>query len=334
MTVRRVGSLGVLLFAGTTGVFLALMPVVLAPYPLFILSHILVFSIASLALNLLYGTAGSLSLGHATYFGVAAYTGAFLYRFSPVSSFELYLLSGVLSSTVFAAAIGFLCVRTTRIFFAMLTLAFSMVVYSIVINGAVFRLFGGVGRGLYHLGGGSMYIPRLTILGTEFAPAEFIPAFHYVIAAAFITSAVLLWWISASPFGQALRAIRDNETRAAFIGIPVWQYRWYAFILSGFFMGLAGGLYGQLARQITPDQLHWLFSAKLVLATVLGGTRHFLGPVLGALAFVGLDELASQWTVGRYMIFGVLLIIVVLAFPRGIVGGVVDLMHAVTKGRT
>jgi branched-chain amino acid transport system permease protein len=179
-----------------------------------------------------------------------------------------------------------------------------------------------------------MYIPRLTILGTEFAPGEFISAFYYVIVAAFITSAVLLWRISASPFGQALRAIRDNETRAAFIGIPVWQYRWYAFILSGFFMGLAGGLYGQLARQITPDQLHWLFSAKLVLATVLGGTWHFLGPILGAFAFFGLDELASQWTVGRYMIFGVLLIIVVLAFPRGIVGGVVYLMHAVTKGRT
>jgi ABC-type branched-subunit amino acid transport system permease subunit len=124
MTVRRVDSLGVLLFAGTTGVFLALMPVVLAPYPLFILSHILVFSIACLALNLLYGTAGSLSLGHATYFGVAAYTGAFLYRFTPVSSFELYLLPGVVSSTVFAAGIGFFCVRTTKIFFAMLTLAF------------------------------------------------------------------------------------------------------------------------------------------------------------------------------------------------------------------
>ena len=124
-------------------------------------------------------------------------------------------------------------------------------------------------------------------------------------------------------------AIRDNETRAAFIGIPVRQYRWYAFIISGFFMGLAGGLYGQLARQITPDQLYWLFSAQLVLATVLGGTRHFLGPVLGAFAFVGLDEIASRWVVGRYMAFGVLLIVVVLAFPRGIAGGFAALRDAV-----
>lgn len=310
----------VLLLAGAAAIVLLFIPSVLAPYPLIILSHMLVFAIACLALNLAYGTTGMLSLGHATYFGVAAYSGAFLYRFSAVNSFELYLLSGLFSSTILAAAIGFLCVRTTKIFFAILTLAFSMVVYSLVINGAIFRLFGGVGWGLYLLGGGSMYLPRLTILGTQYDPNAFIAAFYNLVVAAFIISALVLWRIGASPFGQALRAIRDNDTRAAFIGIPVWQYRWHAFIISGFFMGLAGSLYGQLARQITPEQLHWLFSAQLVLATVLGGTRHFLGPVLGAFVFVGLDEIASRWTVGRYMAFGVLLILVVFAFPRGIAG--------------
>jgi branched-chain amino acid transport system permease protein len=319
------------LLTAATGAVLLLLPFVLAAYPLIILCHMLVFSIACLALNLVYGTAGMLSLGHATYFGVAAYTGAFLYRFFPVGSLELYLLSGIFSSTIFAAAIGFFCVRTTKIFFAILTLAFSMVVHSLVVNGAVFRLFGGVGWGLYLLGGGSMYLPRLTLLGTAFAPGEFIPAFYNVIVAAFITSILLLWRIGRSPFGLALKAIRENETRAAHLGIPVRQYRWRAFIISGFFMGLAGGLYGQLARQITPDQLHWLFSAQLVLATVLGGTQHFLGPVLGAFAFVGLDELASRWTVGRYMAFGILLIIVVLLFPQGIAGGFVGLRGAMRK---
>ena len=135
--------------------------------------------------------------------------------------------------------------------------------------------------------------------GSRIRSGEFIPAFYNVIVVAFITSIVMLWRISRSPFGLALKAIRENETRAAHIGIPVRQYRWYAFILSGVFMGVAGGLYGQLARQITPEQLHWLFSAQLVLATVLGGTRQFLGPVLGAFAFIGLDEVASHWTVGR-----------------------------------
>jgi branched-chain amino acid transport system permease protein len=307
------------------------MPYVLAVYPLFILSHMLVFAIACLAVNLLYGTAGSLSFGHATYFGVAAYTGAFLYRFTPVNSFEAYLAAGVVSASIFAAVIGFLCARTTKIFFTMITLSFSMVVYSLVIDGAVFQLMGGVGWALYLLGEGSMYIPRLTILGAEVPAAEFIAVFYHVIVLAFLASVLVLWRIGASPFGQALRAIRDNEVRAASIGIPVWQYRWRAFIISGVFAGLAGSLYGQLARQITPDQLHWLFSAKLILAVVLGGSRHFLGPVLGAFAFVLLDELATPWSVGRSMMFGTLLILVVFAFPRGMAGGLVAAARAVTR---
>jgi branched-chain amino acid transport system permease protein len=312
-----------LLVATAGGLLLLVMPSVLPVYPLFILSHMLVFAIACLALNILYGTAGSLSLGHATYFGVAAYTGAFLYRFSTVDSLEVYLASGVLSATAFAVVIGYLCAHTNRIFFAILTLAFSMIVHALVIDGAVFLLFGGLGWALYLVAEGSMYLPQFPILGFTFAPLEFVVAFYRVIVAAFIATALVLWRISASPFGQALRAIRDNETRAAFIGIPVWRYRWSAFVISGFFMGLAGALYGQLARQITPEQLHWFYSAQLVLATVLGGTRHFLGPVLGAFLFVGLDEIASQWSVGRNLIFGVLLIGVVLAFPQGMAGGLV-----------
>jgi branched-chain amino acid transport system permease protein len=309
-----------LLIASGGGAILLLLPAAIGAYPLIVVSHMLVFAIACLALNLIYGTAGMLSLGHATYFGVAAYAGVFLYRFTAVESFELYLACGVLSSTLFAAVIGFFCVRTTRIFFAILTLAFSMVVYSLVINGAVFRLFGGLGWSLYLLGGGSMGLPILRMLGMQFAPAAFIPTLYFVIVASFLGSALVLWRISASPFGQALRAIRDNEVRAVFLGIPARDYRWYAFVISGAFMGLAGALYGQLARQITPDQLHWIFSAQLVLATVLGGTRHFIGPVLGAFAFIALDEIASQWTVGRYMVFGALLILVVFAFPGGIAG--------------
>jgi branched-chain amino acid transport system permease protein len=329
-----VRSFHALLFAGVAAIVLLLAPFVIAAYPLIILSHMLVFSIACMGLNVLYGTAGSLSLGHATYFGVAAYTGAFLYRFYYVESLESYLASGVLSATIFAAVIGFFCAHATKIFFALLTLAFSMVVHALVIDGAVFMLFGGLGWALYLLGEGSMYIPRFTILGAEFKPHEFIPALYNVIVAAFIVSVLALWRISRSPFGQALRAIRDNETRAAFIGIPVWQYRWYAFVLSGFFVGLAGGLYGQLARQITPEQLHWIFSAQLVLAIVLGGTRHFLGPALGAFAFVGFDEVASRWTVGRNLAFGVLLIIVVFAFPRGIAGAVTALTKVVKDWRS
>ena len=103
---------------------------------------------------------------------------------------------------------------------------------------------------------------------------------------AFFLSLGALWRVSRSPFGMALRAIRDNDVRAAFVGIPVRAYRWRAFVLSGAITGLAGGLYGQLDRQVTPEQLGWLFSAKLVVATIIGGTQWFLGPVVGAAVFV------------------------------------------------
>jgi branched-chain amino acid transport system permease protein len=308
-----------LLLAGASILFL-LAPAVLPPYPLIVLCYALVLSIACLGLNVLIGTTGLLSLGHAAYFGTGAYAGAFLYRFSGVESFEIYVLSGLLSATALAAVIGFLCVRATKIHFTILTLAFTQLVYSVFIDGAIFRLFGPLGWSLYLLGGGSLYIPRLTILGKELAAGDFIPLFYYVLIIAFFGSVFLLWRIGRSPFGKVLRAIRDNETRAAYLGIPVRRYRWYAFMLSGAFTGLAGALYGQLNRQITPEQLDWLFSAELVLATVLGGTRDFIGPVLGAFLFVGLDEIAGRWAVGHNMLMGLLLILVVFAFPRGVAG--------------
>ena len=310
-----------LLLAGMAGVILLLMPPLLPAYPLITLSYALIFSIACLGLNLLFGTTGLLSLGHAAYFGVGAYAGGFLYYFGPLTSLEAYLLAGVACSTALAAVFGALCVRATRIHFTILTLAFAQLVHSLFITGAIFQPFGGVGKGLYLLGEGGLYIPRFRILGTEVGPERFIPALYYVIVLAFLGSALLLWRISRSPFGMALRAIRDNDTRAAFVGLPVRRYRWYAFVLSGIFTGLAGGLNGQLSRQITPEQLHWLLSAQLILMTVLGGSRHFLGPVIGAFAFGGLEDISLRWIGYRGLVLGFLLIALVFVAPGGLARG-------------
>lgn len=305
---------------GAAALLLAL-PVVLAPYALIVLSYGLVLAIACLAVNLLLGTTGLLSLGHGAYFGVGAYAGGFLFAFGDLQSLEAYLLLGVLASTLLAAAFGAVCVRATRIHFTILTLALAQVVHSLFIAGVVFRLAGGDGHGLFLLGGGGMYIPRFTILATEIAPERFIPALYYVIIGALFGSTFVLWRILRSPFGMALRAIRDNDMRAAFVGIPVRRYRWYAFVISGLLTGLAGGLFGQLDRQVTPEQLHWLFSAKLVVATVLGGTGYFLGPVIGALTFAALQELSRPFALQHGFVLGILLIVVVLAFPGGAAGG-------------
>jgi branched-chain amino acid transport system permease protein len=306
------------LAAGLAALALLPMPAVLPPYPLIELCYALVLGIACLGLNLVFGTTGLLSLGHAAYFGLGAYAGAFLFNVADLESLEAYLALGILTATAAAALAGVWCVRATRIHFTILTLAFAQLVHALFVTGAVYRPLGDYGKGLFYVGYGGLYIRRFTILGTEPTPERFIPSFYYVILLTFFLALGLLWRVSRSPFGMALRAIRDNDVRAAFVGIPVRRYRWGAFVLSGAITGLAGALYGQLDRQITPEQLHWLFSAKLVVATIIGGTRSFLGPVLGGAAFVGLQHVANRFALSHGLVLGVLLIVMVFACPGGI----------------
>jgi branched-chain amino acid transport system permease protein len=294
------------------------MPVVLPPFPLIELCYALVLGIACLGLNLVYGTAGLLSLGHAAYFGLGAYAGAFLFHARDLQSLEAYLLFGVVTATVVAALTGAVCVRASRIQFMILTLAIGQLVHALFVTGAVYRPLGDYGKGLFFIGYGGLYIPRFHILGTDPAPERFIAAFYYVILAAFFGVLGALWRVDRSPFGMALRATRDNDVRAAFVGIGVRTLRWQALVLSSAITGLAGGLYGQLDRQVTPEQLHWLFSAKLVVATILGGTRWFLGPVAGAALFVLLQHVATRFALSHGLVLGSLLIVVVVACPGGI----------------
>ena len=297
---------------------LASVPLAVNPYYVIVTGYALVFSIACLGLNLLLGHAGLLSLGHVAYFGLGAYTGGFLFTFADVTSFEAYLASGLACAVLVASVLGFLCVRTTRIFFTILTLAFTQMLQALFVGGAAFRPFGEVGKGFFLIGHGGLYLPRFTMAGVELEPERFITVFHYVILAAFAGCIVLMWRILHSPFGMALRATRDNETRARFIGIPVRRYRWVAFVMSAAVMALAGGLFGQLIRQITPQQVGWLFNAELVVATILGGTRAFGGPIIGAFVMVALTELALRFPLAHQLVLGVLLIGVVFTCPGGL----------------
>lgn len=127
-----------------------------------------------------------------------------------------------------------------------------------------------------------------------------------------------MWRILHSPFGKALRATRDNEIRARFIGIPVTQHRWIAFVISAAVMALAGGLFGQVVRQVTPQQVGWFFNAELVAATVLGGTRAFSGPIVGAFVMVAITELALRFPLSHHFVLGTLLIGVMILCPGGL----------------
>ena len=307
-----------LLGAGLAALALAPMPALLPPYQLIELCYALIVGIACLGLNLVYGTTGLLSLGHAAYFGLGAYAGAFVFNVADLQSLEAYLLLGVITATLAAAVAGAGCVRATRIHFTILTLAFGQLVQALFVTGAVYRPLGDYGKGLFYVGYGGLYIPRFTILGMAPAPERFIATFYYVILVAFFVALGVLWRVSRSPFGMALRAIRDNDVRAAFVGIAVRAYRWRAFVLSGAITGLAGALYGQLDRQVTPEQLSWFFSAKLVVATIIGGTQWFLGPVVGGAIFVALQHIANRFALSHGLILGVLVIAVVFACPGGI----------------
>ena len=293
---------------------LVVLPYVVPPYQTVLLSYGLVFAIAALGFNLLLGYTGLLSFGHSAYFGTGAYAVAFTVKYLKLDSMEAFLLAGVLASGAVAALFGLLCVRYTRIFFGILTMALSQVLWSLA-----FKFFWVTG------GSDGLRVPTPTLLaGTVRAGGdkfEFLShRYYFYVLAVFVVCVAGMWVIVHSPFGKALQAIRDNETRAEFVGVQVWHYRWVAFLISGMFTGLAGALWVPLNGLTTPDILHWTFSGRMVFFTVLGGFQTFFGPVVGAVIYNYLETYAVGNTVYWQMVLGVVLVVLVLALPAGVVG--------------
>jgi branched-chain amino acid transport system permease protein len=299
---------------------LALLPSVVDPYQTVLLSYGLIFAIAALGFNLLLGYTGLLSFGHSAYFGAGAYAVAFVVKYLKVESMELMILGGIVASGVVAALFGVVCVRYTRIFFGILTLALSQVLWSLA-----FKFFWVTG------GSDGLRVPTPTLLGGMVRMATGASAdklgflahrYYYYVLVTFVVCVGLMWVIVHSPFGKALQAIRDNETRAEFVGVQVRRYRWVAFLISGVFTGLAGALWVPLNGLTTPDILYWQFSGEMVFFTVLGGFQTFFGPVIGAVVFNYLKTFAVGYTVYWQMFLGVVLVVLVLVLPAGIVGTV------------
>ncbi len=295
-------------------VVLAGLPFVVDPYQTVLLSYGLLFAIAALGFNLLLGYTGLLSFGHSAYFGVGAYAVAFIVKYLNITSMEAFIAGGVLASAAVAALFGFVCVRYTRIYFGILTLALSQVLWSLA-----FKFFWVTG------GTDGLRVPTPSLLGMAVSgrtdKIEFLAhRYYYYVVVVFVVAAAVMWLIVHSPFGKALQAIRDNETRAEFVGVQVWHYRWVAFVISGAFTGLAGALWVPLNGLTTPDILHWTFSGEIVFFTVLGGFRTFSGPIIGAVVFNYLKTFAVGYTVYWQLLLGVVLVVLVLALPTGIVG--------------
>ena len=308
---------------------LVILPFVVPPYQTVLLSYGLVFAIAALGFNLLLGYTGLLSFGHSAYFGVGAYAVAFVVKYLKIDSMEVLLLAGILGSALVAALFGLLCVRYTKIFFGILTLALSQVLWSLA-----FKFFWVTG------GSDGLRVPTPTLLaGTVKIGAtagqdklDFLShRYYFYVLAIFVICVALMWVIVHSPFGKALQAVRDNETRAEFVGVQVWHYRWVAFLISGIYTGLAGALWVPLNGLTTPDILHWTFSGKIVFFTVLGGFQTFFGPIVGAVIFNYLETYAVGHTVYWQMVLGIVLVVLVLALPAGIVGTAIRLVPRFRK---
>jgi branched-chain amino acid transport system permease protein len=301
---------------------LAAVPYVADIYHTQLLTYGLVFAIAALGFNLLLGYTGLLSFGHSAYFGTGAYAVAFIVRDLGTQSMELCILGGLAGTLVVAALFGYVCVRHTRIFFGILTLALSQVLWSLAFK--FFWVTGGT-DGIRVASNKLTLLAGLIDFQGRGAFQRFVFAYYYYVLGLFALSTIAMWVIVHSPFGKALQAIRDNEIRASFIGIPVKRYRWIAFVISGLFAGLAGVLWVPLNGLTTPDILYWPFSGEIVFMAVLGGFRTFTGPIVGAVVFNYLKTYAVASSEYWQLLLGLVLVGLVLVLPSGIAGTIRNL---------
>jgi len=263
-------------------------------------TDVLIFVLFSLSLNLLIGYAGMLSLGHAAFFAVGGYATGLLVKHLGVGM-PLALLAGPVAAALAALIIGFFCVRLSHAYFIMLTLAFSQLVYTVIWK---WRELTGGDDGM---------------IGISPAPAlASSPAYYYFVLAVVLAAIVVLHRVGQSPFGRALRAIKDHSRRAEFIGIPVRRYQLGAFVLAGGFAGIAGSLQVFFLRGMFPNAAHWLTSSDAFTAVVLGGAGYFAGPILGATLFKGLAIAVPRITEYWFFVLGIAILFVALGRPQGL----------------
>ena len=287
-------------------VLLALVPLTGSRYYVFLLTDVLIFGLFAVSLNLLLGYTGLVSFGQAAYFGIGSYAYALLIKKAGLVFGVAFALTG-LSGAAAALIIGFFCVRLTKIYFAMLTLAFSQIVWAIIFK---WNSLTGGDTGIY---------------GIDFP--EFIGSktkFFYFTLIVVVVSVFLLRRIVNSPFGRILTTIRDNPERTESIGINVKLFQLLAFIVSGFFSAISGGLFAIFNHSIFPDFCYWPISAEVLIMTLLGGMYSFFGPMVGAGVLLYLRLEVTSYTQYWPFILGSILVLLLFFFPGGIVGFIQD----------
>jgi branched-chain amino acid transport system permease protein len=274
-------------------------------------SRVVIYALAAMALNFLLGYTGVLSFGHAAYFGLAAYGTALTIKYLDPST-PVGMLVGIGISTTAAALIGPMIARLRGVYFAMCTIAFGQVFYFIAFKW--FTLTGGDdGVSAWHRMPLDLGFTQIDILNDN-------KSFYYLALAVFAVSAAIMAFLLRSPFGRTLLAIRENERRARFLGIPVDRHIWMSWVISCLFVSAAGALYALLNDFVDPRAVRWDQSGNFVIMAVLGGMRNFWGPLIGAAIFIVLQDYVSSQTENWMSFVGLFFVLIVLFFPRGVLG--------------
>jgi branched-chain amino acid transport system permease protein len=296
-----------------------IVPIAGSRFYTFVATDIVILALFAMSANLLMGMTGLVSFGHAAYFAIGAYTCAILTKEFGYPFWAGFLLAGV-SATAAAIVFGYFCTRLTKIYFAMLTLAFAQIVWAICFK-------------WNDVTGGEQGLPNVPIpdlswfgsipwLGTLRASDQF-----YVLVLTLVALCVsALRRISDSPFGRVLNMIRENSERAEFVGINIHLYRIAAFAVAGTFAGLAGALFGVFNRGVFPDYANWTKSAEVLIMALLGGMNQFWGPAVGALVLSIVRQETAALTQFWPMILGLVLATLLFVFPKGILGTLTPLI--------
>ncbi|MBW1703312.1 MAG: branched-chain amino acid ABC transporter permease [Deltaproteobacteria bacterium] len=279
-----------------------ILPLVVGKFWVHVAIEILILGLFAVSFNMIFGYMGQLSFGHAAYYGVGAYaTGMLMVKASV--PLPICLVASMIAAGICALIFGYFCVRLTGIYFAILTLAFGQLMYYIIFQ---WYSFTGGDDGLQGI------IPPDLLFGAN--------AYYYFTLCIVAAALIAMWYISRSPFGYTMRAIRDNADRTRFIGINVRKYMLINFVVAAMFAGLAGGLLGPFNRSIAPDLCNWHQSGVPVFMTVIGGPMGFLGPMIGSVIYTFLMAFVTGFTEYWPLVIGLVIIFVVLFMPGGVLG--------------
>jgi branched-chain amino acid transport system permease protein len=261
-----------------------------------------IMAIAASAANLMTGYCGMVSFGVAGFYGAGAYVTALLVTKLGLP-FVLALVAGPVGGALIAIPIGWFCVRRTAVYFSMLSLAFSQLLYVVVYT-------------WYGFTGGDDGIVGIEVPGFLNSASSY----YYFVFGILIATLAVLWIIINSPFGKTIQALRENQERSGFIGIDARRYQLAVFILSSFFLGLAGALYCGFNKNVFADYLFWAKTFEIVIVYLLGGIYSFIGPTIGAIIYIAANKIITRYTEYWPITLGMIIVLITLFMPDGVAG--------------